>query len=211
MAKFWSPSRNGFFDDALHGARTKLVPDPRWERPTIADPDWVAPKIPDPAWTPPAEPIDGEPVPMVAVREEAPLIADPDAVAPKVPDMSAEHPLIEVANEDCKLPGDAVAITDQLYAALIFAQSNGLQITTGASGLPIASERAAPSDEQLAARAREVRAARLRESDWTALLDVALSDAERTAWAVYRKALRDVSNQTGWPRTIEWPTPPAKG
>ena len=45
----------------------------------------------------------------------------------------------------------------------------------------------------------------LAESDWTQMPDVALSNKE--AWAVYRQALRDITNQTD-PFNITWPTAP---
>lgn len=42
------------------------------------------------------------------------------------------------------------------------------------------------------------------ETDW-----MALSDNNITAeWAAYRQALRDITNQSGFPHTIEWPTKP---
>ena len=56
--------------------------------------------------------------------------------------------------------------------------------------------------------ARAERNARLASCDWTALLDCPLGDAERTAWATYRQALRDVTGQAGFPDAIDWPLPP---
>lgn len=46
----------------------------------------------------------------------------------------------------------------------------------------------------------------LAQSDWTQLPDVPL--ATKTAWAIYRQALRDITLQTGYPQTIVWPAPP---
>ena len=43
-------------------------------------------------------------------------------------------------------------------------------------------------------------------ANWTQLPDV--SDASRSAWAVCRQALRDVTMQPG-PMAIVWPDPPA--
>jgi hypothetical protein len=45
----------------------------------------------------------------------------------------------------------------------------------------------------------------LAASDWTQLPDVQLSTKE--AWAAYRQALRDVTNQPD-PFNITWPEPP---
>lgn len=46
----------------------------------------------------------------------------------------------------------------------------------------------------------------LAASDWTQLPDVPLATKE--AWATYRQALRDVTAQSGFPDTVEWPAPP---
>jgi len=60
--------------------------------------------------------------------------------------------------------------------------------------------------EQKAEFIRSERDALLAKSDWTQVADAPV-DAE--AWAVYRQALRDVPQQSGFPGDIEWPTPPA--
>jgi hypothetical protein len=67
-------------------------------------------------------------------------------------------------------------------------------------------------DEELLERntmqANAVRVARnnlLKDSDWTQLAD---SPADKTAWATYRQALRDVTQQAGFPQTITWPDSP---
>jgi len=45
----------------------------------------------------------------------------------------------------------------------------------------------------------------LLNSDWTQLPDVGISN--KSAWATYRQALRDITSQTD-PFNIIWPTPP---
>lgn len=52
---------------------------------------------------------------------------------------------------------------------------------------------------------RAQRDALLAKSDWTQLPDVPLP--AKAAWAEYRQALRDVTQQTD-PHNIIWPTPP---
>jgi hypothetical protein len=52
---------------------------------------------------------------------------------------------------------------------------------------------------------RQTRNQRLTESDWTQLED---STADKAAWATYRQALRDMSEQEGFPWTIQWPEQP---
>ena len=46
----------------------------------------------------------------------------------------------------------------------------------------------------------------LNASDWTQLPDVPLET--KAAWAVYRQALRDVTEQPGFPADISWPGTP---
>ena len=58
------------------------------------------------------------------------------------------------------------------------------------------------------AQSRTVRSYRndlLTESDWTQLAD---ATADKTAWASYRQALRDVPSQPGFPHNVTWPTTP---
>ena len=43
-------------------------------------------------------------------------------------------------------------------------------------------------------------------TDWTQLPDVPLATKE--AWATYRQALRDITDQPGYPTDIEWPVSP---
>jgi hypothetical protein len=46
----------------------------------------------------------------------------------------------------------------------------------------------------------------LHDSDWTQMPDVLL--ATKAAWATYRQELRDITEQSGYPTEIIWPTPP---
>lgn len=46
----------------------------------------------------------------------------------------------------------------------------------------------------------------LKESDWTQLPDVPLTN--KTGWANYRQQLRDIPEQSGYPYNINWPMPP---
>ena len=63
-------------------------------------------------------------------------------------------------------------------------------------------------DPVLAAQlALSKRAQLLVASDWTQLPDVPLETKE--AWAVYRQALRDITEQPGYPLDVVWPSPPA--
>lgn len=45
----------------------------------------------------------------------------------------------------------------------------------------------------------------LSETDWTQVADAPVDQA---AWATYRQALRDLSQQAGFPNDVTWPTKP---
>jgi len=61
----------------------------------------------------------------------------------------------------------------------------------------------AMKDAEQATNVRNQRTQLLSDSDWTQIAD---STADKTAWATYRQALRDVPLQAGFPWTIDWPT-----
>ena len=52
---------------------------------------------------------------------------------------------------------------------------------------------------------RDSRNVKLAESDWTQLAD---STADKTTWAAYRQALRDLTKQSGFPWEVTWPDAP---
>jgi len=50
----------------------------------------------------------------------------------------------------------------------------------------------------------------LQESDWTdtASAPTRLGQELYQQWQTYRQQLRDITQQTGYPFTVTWPTPP---
>lgn len=55
---------------------------------------------------------------------------------------------------------------------------------------------------------RDQRNTKLDNSDWTQISDSPLSAADKTLWQTYRQALRDITDQTGFPTDVTWPTEP---
>jgi hypothetical protein len=49
---------------------------------------------------------------------------------------------------------------------------------------------------------------RLRDSDWTMLSDVPMTSGDKALWIEYRRALRDIRLQAGFPNDIQWPVAP---
>jgi hypothetical protein len=54
------------------------------------------------------------------------------------------------------------------------------------------------------------RARLLEQSDWTDTLSskTRLGDDVYSQWQIYRQALRDIPQQSGYPQNVVWPTPP---
>ena len=63
----------------------------------------------------------------------------------------------------------------------------------------------AMKDAEQAKSVRTSRTEKLKDCDWTQIAD---STADKTAWATYRQALRDITAQSGFPWTITWPDAP---
>jgi hypothetical protein len=68
------------------------------------------------------------------------------------------------------------------------------------------------TEEEIAAdlnsKAAQIRSQRnqlLTASDWTQVLDAPIN---RTAWATYRQALRDITSQEDFPNNVVWPKNP---
>lgn len=55
------------------------------------------------------------------------------------------------------------------------------------------------------AEVRSERNALLSLSDWTQVADAPVN---KSAWATYRQALRDITQQSGFPNNVIWPTKP---
>lgn len=64
------------------------------------------------------------------------------------------------------------------------------------------------TDEDFAAEVRAKRNALLSETDFLVMPDYPLDGDRKAAVLAYRQALRDVPEQAGFPRQIDWPVKP---
>lgn len=122
-------------------------------------------------------------------------------------------------DHDDNIPADAVEVTAEEHAALFGQQGKGMQITSDANGNPIAVDpKSLMTSDQLAAQVRFERDALVAGSDWIMSRHVdelalggavTLTAAQYQAWLQYRQALRDMTKQTGFPKTVTWPSAPA--
>ena len=63
----------------------------------------------------------------------------------------------------------------------------------------------AAKDAEQAKSVRQQRGEKLKDSDWTQVIDAPVDQA---AWATYRQALRDITGQESFPWAITWPEQP---
>lgn len=66
------------------------------------------------------------------------------------------------------------------------------------------------TDEELAEDVRIKRNKLLSETDYLVLPDSPISDNYRQSIMIYRKRLRDITEQSGFPKNIDWPIKPEK-
>lgn len=64
------------------------------------------------------------------------------------------------------------------------------------------------NDEQKAHAIRLMRDERLRLSDWIVTRAAESQSPVPLEWVAYRRALRDITSQPGFPRDIKWPAEP---
>lgn len=64
------------------------------------------------------------------------------------------------------------------------------------------------TDEEYASEARAKRNSLIAETDYMAMPDYPLDEEKKAAVLAYRQALRDVPEQAGFPRQIDWPVKP---
>lgn len=78
--------------------------------------------------------------------------------------------------------------------------------TLGWSVITLTTEQQSAATAGKAAIVRQQRDAKLTACDWTQTSDNPI--ANKTAWATYRQALRDLTKESGFPWNITWPNDP---
>ena len=118
---------------------------------------------------------------------------------------NAEHTMIDLTIKwveiDEELPFTASPDDCEEHGRAIFAAAVAGEYGAVTEFVPYV-----PTQEEKAAAIRGERDALLAATDWTQLPDV--PEATREAYAVYRQALRDIPQQSGFPDVVEWPIKP---
>ena len=65
-----------------------------------------------------------------------------------------------------------------------------------------------PTEQELASRVRSQRDAKLSATDYLIVPDYPISPEDLEAVKVYRQALRDIPEQSGFPKNVQWPVEP---
>lgn len=197
MRIYFAKSTGGFYSDELHGVRELEVEDRSVTRPTK--------RIPDPKWVPPAQAaqlrFDVELNDFVEVPTDKKQI--PKAPLIEVDDMAWVPPHKMVPNPACSIPADAVEISAEEHQQLLRGPSNGMEMIGNAAGHPILQPRTITADEILARRD-----ALLSGSDWVTARAIDLGEGVSANWREYRQALRDITEQAGFPSNVTWPSEP---
>lgn len=66
----------------------------------------------------------------------------------------------------------------------------------------------AAKDAEQAKSVRDTRNQKLKDTDWTQLVDAPLTQEQSFQWQTYRQALRDISAHAGFPWGVTWPQEP---
>lgn len=142
--------------------------------------------------------VDTYPYSVGQLRRDNPQTSFPK----RIPDeMLADWDVYPVTYEDVPDIDDR---TQGLEQNSVPAQVNGAW-TVGWTITDKTEEEVQEHDKNTAANVRSQRNSLLSESDWTQVADAPV-DAQ--AWATYRQALRDVTDQPNFPYDINWPVKP---
>lgn len=93
------------------------------------------------------------------------------------------------------------------HEAVTWANANGAHVELIDSGYTLKKNHE-PTIDELASQVRAERDRRLAETDWYMMPDYPADPETLEVVKNYRKALRDITLQSGFPRDVEWPVMP---
>lgn len=174
MTKFYSKSAGGFFDTAVHGSPKMSISDPAWTHPCIN----ITLQHGESFYA-----IDG----TVTTNNNDDILVLNDVLDPQ-----AIPNILVVDNPDCKIPKDAVEVTDEVHTALMADQSEGKLIQADNKGHPVSVDR--PMTPYFTLKAEYMDGVRLtREKILSRLAQIAIfDDAMRGACKTARQTLLDL-------------------
>lgn len=104
------------------------------------------------------------------------------------------------------IPDDAVEIETALHHEMMAGQAAGKQIVVGKNGLPVLTDPAPPTNDELIAKCKQDARSLLSSTDYTQAADVASSLKNVADFTSYREQVRAIfRNPVPAPK---WPEPP---
>lgn len=107
------------------------------------------------------------------------------------------------------IPAGSVEVTPERHAEILAELTGrGKALAADVQGMPTVIDAPTASTVELATSARKRRNQLLTESDWVVVKAVETGTPVPTQWKAYRKELRNLPEQRGFPETINWPPIP---
>lgn len=137
--------------------------------------------------------------PIYDIRAKFPSISFPEVIlSGNLPD---GYVIVEYSNENLDYNPDTHTISDELVVSL-----NDVKWIAHHVVRPLTEEEISENRKFKEKQIRRMRDELLRDSDWTQLGDVPEDVAN--SWKEYRKSLRDITKQSGFPDNVQFPELP---
>lgn len=111
-------------------------------------------------------------------------------------------------NSISSLPSDVVGLSKDAYLECRARLSAGEIPYVDQNGILKFDPRPDPTEEYLSSMAKSKRDQLLMSTDWVVVKASEDKKAVSAAWKTYRQALRDITDQEGFPSNIVWPEKP---
>lgn len=112
---------------------------------------------------------------------------------------------IEEINKN--VPDDVVEISHEKYEELLN-KSYNCRIEIDENGFPYSGKEIEIKQDDAKEEVIIKRNILLSESDWTILPDAPFTKVQKDEWKIYRQALRDITEQEGFPENVVFPEAP---
>jgi hypothetical protein len=149
---------------------------------------------------------DGQPVGHAVVEDNLRVLF-PHHVFPKLITPADVEPFGFGIYEFTQIPPDRYP--NKIIETTPVLRENGIWYQAW-SEVEMTAEEQEVATTQEANQMRTQRNFRLMQSDWSQLPDAKITAEKKTEWVTYRQALRDITDQAGFPWTITWPTQPSE-
>ena len=145
--------------------------------------------------------VDTYPYSVGKLRRDNPTTSFPKKVSNEVLAEFNVYPVVVADDPDCD------SLTQKIQQADTPTLIDGVWTVTK-SITQLSDEEAQDIYDEKASSIRLQRDSKLEESDWMVIKSAETGVGLETEWATYRQALRDITDQIGFPNEINWPVEP---